>query len=134
MKWFNVGKVLFSKIQYLNCMRAVLFFPITLLMFIGIICCFLLFGLSYAFTFCLEVVGVKNDSNINENDDKYVKVSKIVFLIILAPIISLGHLFLVVLYFPMAIFTLWTDALSFIVCKADCASFNISKHLLTFNK
>ena len=75
-----------------------------------------------------------NDSNINENDDKYVKVSKIVFTIILAPIISLGYFFLIVLYFPMAIFTLWTDVLSFIVCKGESASFNISKHLLTFNK
>ena len=131
MKWFNVGKVLFSKIQDLSCLKAVLFFPITLLVFIGIIFCFVFFGISYAFTFSLEVIGGKNDSAINENDDKYVKISKIIFTIIISPIIFIGYLILSIIYLPLAAFTLWTDALTFIVSKKEKASFSISKFLLT---
>ena len=131
MKWFNAGKVLFSKIQDLSCLKAVLFFPITLLMFIGIILCFLFFGISYAFTFALELIGGKSDSSINENDDKYVKISKIIFTIIISPIIFIGYLILSIIYIPLAAFTLWTDAFSFIVSKKEKASFSISKFLLT---
>ncbi len=134
MKWFDAGRILFTKFKHLDTIKALLLFPITLIMFIGILMCFLLFGLSYSVTFCLELLGIKNDSNINDSDNNYIKISKIIFTVILSPFIFLGHMILVVCYFPMGIFSLWTDTLSFLVCKNEGASFNISKTLLTFNR
>ena len=129
MKWLNARNILLSRCKNLNARKCLIFFVVTILFFFFWLVDYILFFFEYIFNFPVEASGFTSDSKIQSEDDKFVKVSKIIYSYFIFVCCSFLKVASIVICIPIAIFSLFVDNLRILIQK-DSDRYVLSKHLL----